>query len=344
MRITALVLALVGCGLDPVDDLAVGQSELAACPKFGCGGDNSPIISGAYFHDLNRAGLPNDVGIRIAGFRDQWGNPYALRVSHGRISGVAGNVVISGQQLVGAQIVVTLAGARYSITIEEVITVPYWVASAAKLEAYKLSYYDWRTPLRIVPLCSNPQPESPDNLTMANGLAFYTLVFEGDRIDDLYKTVAPDSTGQWFNLGCAGSAPAKMALTGHTYAAQFDKLVTTVAERQTILKMFTADYCNDGTPYTVAGQPLTWADGNKWMQMLPDVTTLEARWTPDGAACVGVPRAAVPNTPAAAAFPTIKSAADITTLCKNTSGKDVPACDDTTLALDGFHLASANRK
>src|SRR4029079_15626718 len=114
----------------------------------------SPPISGAYFHDLNLAGLPNDVQIRYAGFL-KTNQLYNLRVSHGRLSGVAGSIVISGQELVGAQIVVTLAGTRYVISIDEVTEVPYWANSTAKLEAYKLNYYEWGNPGRTQQLCSN---------------------------------------------------------------------------------------------------------------------------------------------------------------------------------------------
>src|SRR5262249_42685097 len=102
------------------------------------------------------------------------------------------------------------------------------------------------------------------------------------------------------------------------------------------------DYCGHGTPFTVAGQPLTWADSNNWMSMLA-ATTLEARWTPQGAACVGTPRAAVPGTPASEEFPEIDGAAAIKSACK-AQGVEVLACADTSLDLDGFHIVSANRK
>jgi len=344
MRITLLIAVLTaGCAFGE-DDVATGTVEQALCPKFGCGGDNSPWIAGAYFHDLNRAGVPNAEGFTYLGFYDLNYQPYSLQVVHGRLSGVSSVYgTISGLQLVGARMRVSFAGVQYAIRIDAVTSVAYWAnpgANPPPLEAYLFSYSEWRNPGRSQPLCHNSKPESPDNLTMANNLAYYTLVFERDRIDDEHKLVTIDDTGNWFNLACAGGAPAKMYLTGHTMVAAFDGFQTTVEERQTILKMFTADYCGDGTPFTVAGQPLTWADDKHWMTMLQSATTLDARWTSNGAACIGTPRTAVQGTPAWTAFPGMLTAAEISNACPNQAV--VPECANLSLDLDGFHIASAN--
>jgi hypothetical protein len=336
-----LMLALVGC-VAPVDDVDVSTTEQMICPKFGCGGDNSPLIGGAYFHDLNLDGVANDVGVTYAGFYDKGGKLYSMHVTHGRISAVSGSVTLSGEQLIGSRLAVSFGGVLYAIRIDDVTTVPYWATTTAKLEAYLLTYFPWRYPDRAQQLCSNPQSESPDNLSMTEKLSFYTLLFEGDRIDDTYKKIALDTTGRWFNVACAGGAPAKLALTGHTNVGALDGLYTTILQRQTMLKLITNDACGDGTPFTAPGQPLTWEDAHGYNKLLADATSLEMRWGSNGALCVGTPRTAIPNTPAALAFPLLDSAADLITLCAK-KGKSVPACTDTSLNLAGAYLVSANR-
>src|SRR5207302_89273 len=142
-------------------------------------------------------------------------------------------------------------------------------------------------------VCQNPPSQTdftgapnPDLLGMD---AFHAVVFEGDRIDAWQKTVATTIEASWFNIGCAGSTLAKMQLTGHTHVGLQDGLATTMDQRQTMLKMLAADYCGNGTPYTVAGQPLHWADEYNWMHAMAS-DALEARWTSAGADCLNTPR------------------------------------------------------
>ena len=222
-----------------------------------------------------------------------------------------------------------------AIRITDVTSVPYWATGSAN-SAYLLDYSELingQPSGRWLNLCSNPDPESPEDLTMANGLAYYSLMFEGDRLHRDTKTITADDAFKWFTIACSGGAPAKLYLTGHAYPASYDGFTTTRDERQTMLKMFVADYCGGGTPYTVAGQPLTWADSNHWMEMLDSKTTLEARWGPDGAVCIGTPRASVDGTPAAIEFlPTIIDTKWIVNAC----GGVVPACNDPSFHFDGI--------
>jgi hypothetical protein len=92
----------------------------------------------------------------------------------------------------------------------------------------------------------------------------------------------------WINIACAGTALAKLFLVRHTEASQ--EVRTTRAERQAMLKMFTADVCGDGTSFTVHGQPLFWADV-KGITRFPDApASIEAVWSAKGAVCLERPR------------------------------------------------------
>src|SRR6185295_18525269 len=74
----------------------------------------------------------------------------------------------------------------------------------------------------------------------------------------------------------------------HTEASQV--VPTTAAQRQAMLKMFTADVCGDGTSFTVQGQPLVWADANGVTSFVKPPGSLEAIWNEGGALCLDTPR------------------------------------------------------
>jgi hypothetical protein len=259
---------------------------------------------------------------------------------------------LSGGALIGGYLYLTNGSRSFEIVVTEVSTVDSWAQPAAgaphvTLESYRLDWTELvnNTPGRFQNVCKNPPTrESSDLLGMVGQNAYHTLLFEGDRIDAAHKLdTAIDPS--WFNLGCAGSALAKMALTGHTQAAaNANTFVTTLPERQTMLKMLAADYCGDGTPFTVAGQPLNWADDHSTMKLTallaqpPQPLVLEARWTATGAACLDVPRVdAHPTTLSAQVFgPNVYD--QVRNHCP---AQMPPACADSGFGLDGYHLVSA---
>ena len=137
-----------------------------------------------------------------------------------------------------------------------------------------------------------------------------------------------------------------MALTGHTEAAHVNHtFTTTLAERQAMLKMFAADYCGDGTVFTVAGQPLNWADDHGTMKMTalmfspPQPLVLEARWNEKGAVCLNKPRVDVHWTAlGAATFAPDPVYPQIQAWCPGTMP---PQCDDASFSPGGYHLVTA---
>src|SRR5262249_31439197 len=104
------------------------------------------------------------------------------------------------------------------------------------------------------------------------------IAFAGDRYDPVQKIVTDTVRGtQWFNLACAGTATAKVHLVRHTNAGAWSPSTwhpgvditspgapyhTAPQLRQAMLKMFAADYCGSGFPFTVDGQPLLYDDTN----------------------------------------------------------------------------------
>jgi hypothetical protein len=320
-------------------------------------GTNSPVIAEFGFWDLNIPteagtwGLPNAGGIQLYGFyqNNLLFMPRVLNgvlTAHRRGISPPGPTVLTGQQLVGGYFLLRNGARMFALYVDDVSEVESWAQPATgaqvQLETYQL---DWAEVVdgvpgeRVTNVCSSTVPDKvlSDALRMIGPLASHALLFEGDRIDDNARVdQAIDNT--WFNLGCAGSGLAKLALTGHTQASMnAGTFTTTLDERTTALKMFAADYCGNGTAFTVSGQPLNWTDDRGTMQLIsaPSDLELEARWGPHGAICLNQPRVAVNPTPTAAyAFPDIL--AEIQAICPLP-----PPCDDLSLQTDGAHLMSA---
>ena len=366
LRMSALAVVVVlgvGCVNSDVDPPQVGgvQQDVLTCDEFMCG-TNSPEIAEFGFWELNlptprTLSLPNNVGLRVIAFF-QGGVRYLPQVSGGKLtasrtSSSGATVTLSGSALVGGYFGLANGSRTFEMMVTEVSTVASWAqrvgAPQVMLETYRLDWTELvnNQPGRFQNVCKNaPIREPSDLLGMAGQDIYHALLFEGDRIDAAKKLdTSVDSS--WMNLGCAGSALAKMALTGHTQAAANAKTFdTTLAERQTMLKMLTADYCNDGTPFTVAGQPLNWADDGRTMKMMaltaspPRPVVREGRWGPEGPLCLDHARVDLAWTPLGEATfgltPSVWS--QMHTHCP---AKVIPQCAGTALGTDGAHLISA---
>jgi len=362
LRISAIAMVVlgVGCVNGDVDEPQAGviQQNVIDCDEFMCG-TNSPQIAQFGFWELNVppalgvAGAPNNAGVQVLGFVQQ-NALYLPRVFRGRLTATNAGGTLSGSALVGGYFLLRVGGHTFELKVSEVGSVASWAQPASgsphvMLESYKL---DWGELVsggveRFQNVCTHPPDrEDPDSLSMTGQYAFHTLLFEGDRIDATSKR----DTGvdrSWFNLGCAGSALAKMALTGHTEAARdANTFITTLAERQTMLKMLAADYCGDGTPFTVGGQPLNWEDDHGTMKLAalipqPPLPLLrEARWKETGAVCLDKPRVDVH--PTAASTQVFGSILTVYEQVKNHCPSQLPPqCAGADFDLDGYHLLSA---
>jgi hypothetical protein len=362
-RITTVVMVLgVGCTGELVEPHhAVLKQEVASCQEFMCG-TNSPEIAEFGFWELNAPsslampGLPNNVGLQLEAFVHGT-DYYVPRVHAGRLTAHGmrsdGTVVtLAGPALVDGWLKLRVAGRVFKLVVNQVGSVESWAQPTTRrppvvLETYQLDWAEmtnggWREGGNV---CSHPPDrESGEALTMTGPYMFHTLLFEGDRINAGKKTIdAIDAS--WFNLGCAGHALAKLALTGHTEAAHnAGAFTTTVLERQAMLKLLVADYCGDGTAFTVAGQPLNWRDDGNTMKLKaltatpPQPLWLEARWTDQGAACLDKPRVDAHWTQLGDDVFGPNVYAQVQAHCPM---KMPPHCADSSLDTAGYHLLSA---
>ena len=323
-------VSLLGACVESELDYAAVEQEAGKCPSWMCGpGDNSPEIDHMGLHELNVDGAANAEGFSITSVTKA-GTQYKLLVEKAEVKlahPVTGVVLLSGNAVIGTEIIVKhVGGTTYKIRIDDKGSAAYWAkpSGAVKTTAtYFVNWiqtaggagggtYEWKN------ICSNP----PSDTSGAGAMnSFHVVLFESDRIDARRKTVYAQGS-RWFNIGCATHALAKLHLVGHTQGAQnqtandANRFVTTLGERQTFLKMITADYCGVGDAFTVAGQPLEYADAKGWLKLPNPGIALEARWNENGAVCLNTPRIDKNPTPAGIAEFGGKVEQEIAATCK----------------------------
>lgn len=315
---------------------AVGGDGGKCAPDF-CG-MNSPELSDGFFHEMNLDGRANAEGYSFTTVR-KGGAYYKLDVIAGRITGrliggLPGSVpTLSGIALNGVEATIKRVHPETGeVTYRTLVfdgytrTTDFWAklsggSPATPIETYrfKLVYPSGITTY----LCRNGAEFVDPSASVRAMPEHHALVFEGERIDVETLTISPAIDPQWVNFGCAETALAKMHLTGHTRAAQLAGFDTTIGERQTMLKMLTADYCGLGIPFTVAGQRVRWTDDRGSLTVAPTETkVMEARWSVNGATCLNVPRVdAHPTEASREVFPN-----GVAALIARTCLSQLPAC------------------
>lgn len=285
-------LAITGC-----DELAtgtVGAAELG-CVEWGCKTNTSITADGHIFHDHDlgpdgTGGVANSGGLRITGIQAADGQAMSLGFFGEHLDQLAGKV--AGQtkvndELIGMRIALTDGRVDYYLELEAFDRVRFWVGGG-DAPAYKFTVYRAGARKDRLPLCRAEYGDVPGWGPL---LSHYAVAFRGDHYDAHLKTVTVvTETDTWFNLACAGTAPAKLHLLRHTTAGGIG---ATQPERQAMFKLLVADYCGDGTVYTEDGHALAYAD--HWYHGAdpthPDQRKhLESLWTATGAQCLDEPR------------------------------------------------------
>ena len=354
-----LVVVLGGCVAvadDEVVDLDLTTQQAASCPKWLCGSNDPRVTSSiaglSQFHELNKTGIANKEGMTVLGLDvpaapGRAAGTYNVDVTGAKLYGKkSGLSTLSGAGLVGTSILVKWAGRTNKLKIIAVGTTKLWPDTGATAETYRIDQRDQDETDDSVPwtnLCSMAESLPPDDGGMGGPLLgmnkWSVVLYEGERVDSVSKVISAGST-DWFNIGCAGHVLAKTFLTRHTWASQGGGYTNTRDQRQAMLRMYVADYCGDGTPFTQSGEPLGWVDDKNWFSYLFLTPKLEARWGPNGATCLEVPRMAETDTAGKAFFPDIEAA--IAKRCKRP-----PTCTAKDGSVDptkffGTHIVSAN--
>lgn len=290
-----LALVLVGCGAEPLGEVAAPLEPADDCDLLNCPG-NSNLLGVLAPYELDETGdMFSSRGLRISGIWRQGEPLAAFRVtgtSPRAMTATAPVKTYKGFGLVGLKLRLEhTGGQQYDLRIVEYLSgkVPYYTGGA-EIEGYYILYQEVGSPTLQRELC--PYASHFD----AGVKGTYAVFWKGDRYDpetgEIYKS--DEAVGPWFNISCAGEATIKMLRTKTGGAVNPD---SPVEQRQATLNMFTASYCGPrgplltthGQPFTKLGQPIAWNDLSGPNQ-IGDVSSYEAVWNEDGAVCLTDPR------------------------------------------------------
>lgn len=270
------------------------------CQPWGCGANSATVGDGLIFDELDSTGLEaNAGGVRIAGVTAPDGNPAEIIVERGELfaHSLDGLHEYRWSALVGTVIRLhsDKTSADYELQIQRVDSIGYWRGTPDKVPFYDIrarkadsgDKFDQVICKKDV-LAEDPRWTSVPHMALA---------FEGDRYHAAEKTVYDSTGSSWFNLACAGTAPAKLHLQRYTNVGALDdlgnvKYPTSLEQRTALLKMFTADYCGTGESFTVDGTPLEYGskDDSIPFDTSRGIASYEAIWGPAGPICLNTPR------------------------------------------------------
>jgi hypothetical protein len=292
----AIAGVLAGCNgtgrLPPVS--ARAEAVLDPCDDFYCG-NNSPIVVGGPFWDLDAGGQPNSAGLSIlpGGFRDANGKLMTIDIDRDVLRGNRNGKLVQSADLIGATLHLAHANDNftYYLLLRAIGETPFRVAPASNrnVQTYSFVYYrEDQDPIEAKDLCPATSDSDPPDISG------HAVIFRGDQYDKDLKTVTElGFDTSWFNISCAGTAIAKLHLMRHTLASADADHFAKVPQRQALLKMFVADYCNTGRPFTVRGIDLRFQWQQDWQEehgFDESNQVPEAVWTERGAVCLSHPR------------------------------------------------------
>ncbi|HET9990017.1 MAG TPA: ADYC domain-containing protein [Kofleriaceae bacterium] len=291
-----VVLCFSACATDDLPPPDV--TARIDCDTWACGTNSPTVGDGLVFDELDSSGRPNASGLAIVGAYTADHTPIQLSVKRDVLSGTsAWGRVYQGLALVGTIIKLHRAsGGDYELLLARYNETSFWAGNPKAVPFFEIQARKAGDQKFTEYACKYDALTDDPYWTSIRHSA---VVFEGDHYDPVLKTVVDTYGSTVFNVACAGTTPAKLHLLRHTNAGAWDLSTglrlypTTVAVRQTMLKLLTADYCGTGVSYTVDGTPLAYADstGSWWM---PGTTT-EAIWGPSGAICLDTGRYLLPT-------------------------------------------------
>lgn len=279
--------ALAGCddpvgfvGDEPVFERDGGGYGCTQCSL------NSPTVNDALITELHLDGLANAGGVTFVDiFNPANGHHYKPDINLSRDELVARNMnnnqlALAGPQLVGKFLsLMTPSGPVQLKIVGFDGGVPSWASGGGTVSIYRMQYTDLDGVTH--PVCPNTSDPHKDMVTLIYG--------------ETYNRVTNEVVGgqsRWFTIACVAEAAFKMKMmdyhpTGTRHATR--------DQRRATLRMVTADYCGDGTPYTVDGTSVAWRNANGSVTPTIAETSLEAKWGPEGALCLDDPRWADPE-------------------------------------------------
>jgi len=271
-----LLAAPLGCDEDWTDGQAVALRP-GWCTQCGIVYSNAATINGSDLSDIHLDDA-STAGVKVRVGSSNTGQTFRLDVEPGTdrfIGYVIGNddeAPITGAAFIGAKVAFEMPGGTF-IDLEFTDYqegIPSWADRGAPITAYRARYLGPSQAFET--LCPATDPENQ----------WFTLI--PDEIYAPEVTASPRSV----TIACVGEAAAKMKLLD--FHPQGERAAST-GERQTTLRMITADYCGTGESFTVTGTPVAWRDAENRVKPPTGEDVMEALWGANGAICLDTPRA-----------------------------------------------------
>ncbi len=246
------------------DDLAIEDDIEVRSGGFGCTDcTNSPYVNNFDFPELRLNGQPNSDNVSLLGISPPWDADEIIPLI------VENNVLYAGEAgmyLEGWTIRLRATYgdvvADFDLEIEDIAFESTWSDDPETSVKYKIDY---------------EMDNDPDDQCESGWITpIQDVRYRRDTI-----TARPDwQSNNWVTLACVGEAAYKAKMLGYT------RDTSNRWQRQATLKMLTADYCGDGTPYTVEGTNVYWYDQMYNSDQYPNSLGIEAHWGSGGATCL----------------------------------------------------------
>jgi hypothetical protein len=226
----------------------------------------------ALIHDEVNVIMPN--GLTLTGVRANVIMPNGTSLTGILSSGVMPNGTLVGVSGTGALTGNEIVGSRWTGGLSNGTTVRLQIEAAQRLEGANLDVWSYRFSVSAqgvtLPLCVDSAGQAVFADTVGGTWNFAAGVPGGG---------AYHADNTQFTIACRGSTIAKCLEVG------YKPWNGATRELASCVRALRADYCGDGTPFTVDGTLVRVFDD---LEIQPDTSAWvpEAEWSPDGALCV----------------------------------------------------------
>jgi hypothetical protein len=268
------VLAMFAPGCDPADQAGFAtDEEVTLRPGSGAGGVwlNTSAIGGHAFSEIDLKGGKHDgvqlkqVLIKEAG--DTWGVADKVEFVNGQMQVRRGIKVYSGQALLGSKWQLDLLAGQVVTPTE--IRISGVTSPKAGEFRYSFEYTDADDV--VVPLC----PADAEGKTTAVPIKDITVDIDTGVLSPRANTLY---------LACTSGALGKAVTWGYRpWERSLD-------DYEAAVRMVRADYCYDGTSWTVPGTPIAIRDPWNINKFASQLDPTEAVWGRDHLHCLAMPR------------------------------------------------------
>lgn len=192
---------------------------------------------------------------------------FGVTAKSGELFGIdAGNVEVGGADFLGSRWTVELDATSEIVVMHVIDYVP-------DPSATRYTFVGGYTPGNDRGFTCAQDPESGE---------YSVVLFDELDVDPVSGTHFTRASTLYF--GCVSGAVGKAALWGYSPWA------SDAEGHQTATRAVRADFCGDGTAYTIQGTPLQLEDVFDIHRFAETEKDTEAMWGPDGAECIKVPR------------------------------------------------------